>query len=107
MGCFDECEQEEKQRFIAYMWRPMDWSMRIYTFFNKRCYFDFIYNYYIVTPVVLTSIEMRIALERGIFLYLADQVVAFSKRLGGFSGYSLPKGLLENLYYAIAIFTVL
>lgn len=81
--------------------------MEIFYFFNKRCLFDFMYNYYIVASTLLTSVYLRIAFERGIFLFLADHVIAFSKKIFSTSGYSFPKGFLINFYFIVLVFVVL
>lgn len=81
--------------------------MNIFHFFNKRCYFDYVYNHYIVNAIVEFSTYLRFAFERGIFLFLADQTIAFAKKIGSFSGYNTPGGFLTNFFYAIAIFAVL
>jgi proton-translocating NADH-quinone oxidoreductase chain L len=107
MGSFDEFETKQKEDFLAYFWRPMSWPMNIFYFFNKRCYFDYLYNYYIVIPIVVTSAYFRIAFERGIFLFLADLVIAFSKKVGSMSGYSIPTSFLINLFFIAGVFTLL
>lgn len=107
LDCFDEYEEKEKEEFLAYFWRPISWPMNIYLFFNRRCYFDYIYNYYIVNATVELSSYMRFAFERGIFLFLADEVIAFSKKIGSYSGYHSPNGILASTFYAVAIFTFL
>jgi hypothetical protein len=107
MGSFDEFETKQKEDFLAYFWRPMSWPMNIFYFFNKRCYFDYLYNYYIVIPIVVTSAYFRIAFERGIFLFLADLVIAFSKKVGSMAGYSIPTSFLINLFFIVGVFTLL
>jgi proton-translocating NADH-quinone oxidoreductase chain L len=107
LDCFDEYEVVEKEQFLAYFWRPISWPMNIFNFFNKRCYFDYVYNYYIVYSTLEYSSYLRASVERGFFTFLADQIIAFSKKLGSMSGYALPTGFLVNLLYAFCVFTSL
>jgi len=107
LGGFDESEAKQREKFLEYFRRPITWPMNIYYFFNKRCYFDFIYNYYIVNNAVVFSSYLRVAFERGIFLFIADHVIAFSKKLGSMSGYNMPTGFLTNLFYIVGVFVIL
>lgn len=43
----------------------------IFCFFNKKCYFDDVYNVFLIRPILRLSYIFNFAIERGIFGYLS------------------------------------